>query len=95
MNAAQKIDQISRAWSGAIRSSHDQAAEFRAALRRGETITLTDSSWMPFGKFGPGRDNPRRMKEVSSDYLEWFISNCESSEWHDAIVKYKRLRDSK
>jgi len=30
---------------------------------------LTDEDWMPFGKYGPGKGDPRKMKNVPSGYL--------------------------
>lgn len=66
----------------------------RPPIRR-EPISLTDDSHMPFGKWGPSpKGCGAIMRNVPSEYLEWFITNCQSSRYHEAILQYKRRRDA-
>jgi len=36
---------------------------------------LTDTDWMPWGKYHLGGDDPRRMQDVPADYLHYMWSN--------------------
>lgn len=42
---------------------------------------LTDDSWFPFGAHGPKRNEPLRMKDVSSSYLDWLSGQPWISDW--------------
>lgn len=46
--------------------------------------SLTDEDWMPFGKYGPEKGDPRRMKDVPAKYLDWLAGQ-------DFIVQWPRV----
>ena len=42
--------------------------------------TLTDEDMFPFGKYGPGKENPLSMKEVPSNYYRYLWNNGKKAE---------------
>ena len=41
------------------------------------TEPYTDNDWMPYGKYGPKKNDPRQLKDVPANYLIWLHDNTE------------------
>lgn len=51
---------------------------------------LTDTSPMPFGKYGPDKGNPRLMQDVPAWYLHWLWCNGLEHDQESNVAAYIR-----
>lgn len=47
----------------------------RTSTRLNMPQELTDDSPMPFGKYGPHKGDPKKMKDVPAQWLHWYWTN--------------------
>lgn len=48
---------------------------------------VTADTWMPFGKYGPKKNDPRRLRDIPAAYLRW-LGQQEILYYHPALAEF-------